>query len=116
MRKVPRWVDTMDALRGLVARSRRGNLRSADLATASLTVTNLGEQGAEEVIGVIHPPQVAIVGFGRPVDRVVAVDGMVAVRPTIRATVSGDHRATDGHAGSLLLAAIAKALDHPDAL
>ena len=109
-------VDTMDALRGLVARARRGNLRSADLAPASLTVTNLGEQGAEEVIGVIHPPQVAIVGFGRPVDRVLAVDGMVAVRPTIRATVSGDHRATDGHAGSLLLAAIAKALDHPDAL
>jgi pyruvate dehydrogenase E2 component (dihydrolipoamide acetyltransferase) len=109
-------LDTMAALRGLVARARRGNLRSADLATASLTVTNLGEQGAEEVIGVIHPPQVAIVGFGRPVDRVLAVDGMVAVRPTIRATVSGDHRATDGHAGSLLLAAIAKALEHPDAL
>jgi pyruvate dehydrogenase E2 component (dihydrolipoamide acetyltransferase) len=109
-------VDTMAALRALVARARRGNLRSTDLAAASLTVTNLGEQGAEEVIGVIHPPQVAIVGFGRPVERVLALDGMVAVRPTIRATVSGDHRATDGHAGSLLLAAIAKALEHPDAL
>jgi pyruvate dehydrogenase E2 component (dihydrolipoamide acetyltransferase) len=109
-------VETMRALRELVSRSRRGGLRGSDLSPASITVTNLGEQGAEQVIGVIQPPQVALVGFGRPVDRVVAVDGMVAVRATVVATISGDHRATDGHAGSLLLAAIAKALDHPDRL
>lgn len=109
-------VETMRALRELVSRTRRGGLRGSDLAPASITVTNLGEQGAEQVIGVIQPPQVALVGFGRPVERVVAVDGMVAVRATVQATVSGDHRATDGHAGSLLLAAIAKALDHPDRL
>jgi pyruvate dehydrogenase E2 component (dihydrolipoamide acetyltransferase) len=108
--------ELMAALRTLVSRSRRGNLRGSDLAPASLTVTNLGEQGAEEVLGVIHPPQVALVGFGRPVDRVVALDGQPVVRPTVRATLSGDHRATDGHAGSLLLAAIARHLDRPDQL
>lgn len=109
-------VETMAALHDLVSRARRGNLRGADLQPASITVTNLGDQGADEVIGVIQPPQVALVGFGRTVDRVCAVEGMVAVRPTVRATVSGDHRASDGHAGSLLLAAIAKALAHPDQL
>jgi pyruvate dehydrogenase E2 component (dihydrolipoamide acetyltransferase) len=108
--------ELMAALRTLVSRSRRGNLRGSDLAPASITVTNLGEQGAEEVLGVIHPPQVALVGFGRPTDRVLAVDGEAVVRPTVRATLSGDHRATDGHAGSLLLAAIATHLDHPDQL
>jgi pyruvate dehydrogenase E2 component (dihydrolipoamide acetyltransferase) len=108
--------ELMAALRPLVSRSRRGNLRGSDLAPASITVTNLGEQGAEEVLGVIHPPQVALVGFGRPTDRVLAVDGEAVVRPTVRATLSGDHRATDGHAGSLLLAAIATHLDHPDQL
>jgi pyruvate dehydrogenase E2 component (dihydrolipoamide acetyltransferase) len=108
--------ELMAALRTLVSRSRRGNLRGSDLAPASLTVTNLGEQGAEEVLGVIHPPQVALVGFGRPTDRVLAIDGQPVVRPTVRATLSGDHRATDGHAGSLLLAAIASRLDRPDQL
>jgi pyruvate dehydrogenase E2 component (dihydrolipoamide acetyltransferase) len=108
--------ELMAALRALVGRSRRGNLRGGDLAPASLTVTNLGDQGAEEVLGVIHPPQVALVGFGRTTDRVMAIDGQPVVRPTVRTTVSGDHRATDGHAGSLLLAAIAKHLNAPEQL
>jgi pyruvate dehydrogenase E2 component (dihydrolipoamide acetyltransferase) len=109
-------LEVMAALRGLVSRSRRGGLRGSDLAPASITVTNLGDQVAEEVIGVIQPPQVALVGVGRITDRVIVVDGAPAVRPTVRLTVSGDHRASDGHAGSLLLAAIATALDHPDSL
>jgi pyruvate dehydrogenase E2 component (dihydrolipoamide acetyltransferase) len=108
--------EVMADLRGLATRSRRGGLRGSDLTPASVTVTNLGEQGAEQVIGVIQPPQVALVGFGRPVEAVVAHDGLVAVRSVVRTTVSGDHRATDGHAGSLLLAAIADALAHPERL
>lgn len=108
--------EVMGALRGLVTRSRRGGLRGSDLHPASITVTNLGDQGAEEVIGVIQPPQVALVGVGRTTDRVLAIDGQAVVVPSTRLTVSGDHRASDGHAGSLLLAAIAKALQHPDDL
>ena len=108
--------EVMDALKGLVQRSRRGNLRGSDLAPASLTVTNLGEQGAEEVLGVIHPPQVALVGLGRPIARPVVVEGAVVVHRTVRATLSGDHRATDGHAGSRFLAALQRALDHPQQL
>ena len=108
--------EVMAALRGLVTRSRRGNLRGSDLHAASVTVTNLGEQGAEEVLGVIHPPQVALVGLGRPVPRPVAVDGLVLVNRTIRATLSGDHRATDGHAGSRFLAALERALARPEDL
>lgn len=108
--------EVMGALRGLVTRSRRGGLRGSDLKPASITVTNLGDQGAEEVIGVIQPPQVALVGVGRITDRVLAIDGRAVVVPSTRLTVSGDHRASDGHAGSLLLAAITKALQHPDDL
>ena len=54
----------MERLRELVDRSRSGGLRASDLAPASLTVTNLGDRGADVVHGVIHPPQVALVGFG----------------------------------------------------
>lgn len=108
--------ETMAALRRIVTSARRGGLRGSDLAPASITVTNLGEQGAEEVIGVIQPPQVALVGIGRIVERVLAVDGRPVVAPTVRVTVSGDHRATDGHAGSQMLATIDRALAQPESL
>jgi pyruvate dehydrogenase E2 component (dihydrolipoyllysine-residue acetyltransferase) len=86
------------------------------MADPTLTVTNLGEQGAEAVHGVIYPPQVALVGFGRIVDRPWAVDGMLAVRPTLVATLAADHRVSDGHRGGLFLAAIDEGLQDPQHL
>jgi pyruvate dehydrogenase E2 component (dihydrolipoamide acetyltransferase) len=105
--------ETMEALRDLVGRTRQGSLRGSELTGATLTVTNLGDRGAESVLGVIHPPQVALVGFGRIVDRPCAVDGLVGVRPTVIATLSGDHRASDGMVGSRLLETIDELLQHP---
>lgn len=108
--------ETMHALRTLVERARRGRLRGADLSPATATITNLGERGADAVLGLINPPQVALVGFGAVVDQVRAVDGKAVVRRGLTATLSGDHRATDGHAGSRFLAALADALARPDHL
>lgn len=108
--------ETMDALRELVTRSRQASLRGSDLSGASITVTNLGDRGADSVLGVINPPQVALVGFGRVADRPVAVEGMVGVHPTVVATLSGDHRATDGMVGSRLLETVDELLQHPDRL
>jgi pyruvate dehydrogenase E2 component (dihydrolipoamide acetyltransferase) len=68
------------------------------------------------VLGVIFPPQVALVGFGRVVERAVAVDGLVGARPTVRASLSGDHRAGDGHVGGTYLAAIGEMLERPEDL
>lgn len=104
----------MDALRGVVERARAGTLRTSDVAPATLTVTNLGEQGADEVFAVITPPQVAVVGFGRIVDRPWAVDGLLGVRPTVRVSLSADHRVSDGHRGSRFLAEIDRWLQHPE--
>ncbi len=106
----------MDALRDLVARARAGALRSSEMSDASMTVTNLGDQGVEEVFGVIYPPQVALVGFGRVVERPWASGGMLGVRPVVRATLSADHRASDGHEGARFLAAIDRLLGAPDKL
>jgi len=108
--------EVMAALKDLVERARAGRLRASEMADPTLTVTNLGEQGADEVLGVIYPPQVALVGFGRIVDRPWAVDGMLGVRPTVRATLAADHRASDGAAGSKLLAAIERLLQRPEDL
>jgi pyruvate dehydrogenase E2 component (dihydrolipoamide acetyltransferase) len=107
---------TMAALRGAVERVRRGRTRQGELEGGTITLTNLGERGAESVHGVIFPPQVALVGVGRPVQRPWAVDGLLGVRKVVTVVLTGDHRASDGHEGSLFLADLEAFLAHPDDL
>jgi pyruvate dehydrogenase E2 component (dihydrolipoamide acetyltransferase) len=108
--------ELMAALRDLVQRARAGGLRSSELTDPTVTVTSLGDRGAESVLGVIYPPQVAIVGFGRVVQRPWVVDGQVVARPLVAVSLAGDHRVSDGHLGGQLLAAIDTALQSPDHL
>ncbi len=105
--------DLMRGFRGLVQRARSGGLRSSELSDSTITVTSLGEQGVETVFGIIYPPQVAIVGFGKVVERPWCVDGAIVSRPLMTATLSGDHRVTDGHRGGLFLAAVDRLLQEP---
>jgi len=107
----------MAALRDLVARARALRLRSSELSDPTITVTSLGERGVEEVFGVIHPPQVAMVGFGRPFERPApGRQGEIAMAPAIRASLSADHRVSDGRRGALFLNAIADLLQEPGKL
>ena len=108
--------ELMAALRDLVQRARTGKLRASEMSGATITVTNLGDQGAQLVQGVIYPPQVALVGFGRVGERPWAADGMLGVRTAVTATLSADHRASDGHRGSRFLAAIDHLLQEPERL
>lgn len=62
----------------LVRRARTGGLRSSELSDSTITITSLGEQGVETVFGVIYPPQVALVGFGKVVGRPWLVDGRLS--------------------------------------
>jgi len=106
----------MENMLDLVNRARTGHLRSSELADGTITVTNLGEQGVESVFGVIYPPQVALVGFGKIIERPMAVNGMVGVRPMIDATLAADHRVSDGHRGGRFLLAIERLLQEPEKL
>jgi pyruvate dehydrogenase E2 component (dihydrolipoamide acetyltransferase) len=108
--------ELMRNFRDLVRRARAGEFRSSELSDPTITVTSLGEQGVEAVFGVIYPPQVAIVGFGRVVERPWAVDGAVVARPVMTATLSADHRVSDGHRGGLFLASVGRLLQEPDRL
>ncbi|HEU5260847.1 MAG TPA: 2-oxo acid dehydrogenase subunit E2, partial [Gemmatimonadales bacterium] len=105
--------DLMRSFRDLVNRARAGELRSSELSDPTITVTSLGDRGVETVFGVIYPPQVAIVGFGRVVERPWSVNGQVGTRPVVTATLSADHRVTDGHRGALFLAAVDALLQEP---
>lgn len=108
--------DLMRSFRDLVQRARGGGLRSSELSDPTITLTSLGEQGVETVFGVIFPPQAAIVGFGKIVERPWAVHGQVVTRPLITATLSADHRVSDGHRGGLFLAAVDRLLQEPERL
>ena len=108
--------DLMRAFRDLVQRARSGGLRSSELSDPTITVTSLGEQGVERVFGIIYPPQVAIVGFGRIAERPWVVDGAVVPRPVVTASLSADHRVSDGHRGGLFLAAVERLLQSPECL
>jgi pyruvate dehydrogenase E2 component (dihydrolipoamide acetyltransferase) len=108
--------ELMSRMRDLVQRTRAGRIRSSEISDPTITVSSLGERGVEVLYGIIYPPQVAIVGFGKTVVRPWVVDGAIGPRSIITATLSGDHRVTDGHAGGLFLAEIGKLLQEPDKL
>ncbi|MCC6554296.1 MAG: 2-oxo acid dehydrogenase subunit E2, partial [Polyangiaceae bacterium] len=106
----------MAELGDLTRRARAGTLRSSEMADPTITVTNLGDQGAMLVHGVIYPPQVALVGLGKVTERPWAAGGMLGARPVLTATLSADHRASDGHRGSLFLDALSRWLQEPEKL
>jgi pyruvate dehydrogenase E2 component (dihydrolipoamide acetyltransferase) len=108
--------DLMSQFQDLVKRARAGSLRSSEMSDPTITVTSLGEQGVETVFGVIYPPQVALIGFGKLVERPWVANGQVVPRPVITASLSADHRVSDGHRGGLFLTEIDRLLQEPHTL
>lgn len=106
----------MSGLRDLVQRTRAGRIRGSEMSDPTITVTSLGERGVDTVYGIIYPPQVAIVGFGKVAPRPWVIDGAIGPRSIVTMTLAADHRVSDGHAGALFLAEIGKLLQEPDKL
>ncbi len=106
----------MAQMRDLVGRVRAGRFRSSEIADPTLTVSSLGDRGVEALFGVIYPPQVAVVGFGKVVERPWVVDGAIGPRPVVSLTLAADHRVSDGHRGALFLAEIGRRLQTPESL
>ncbi len=106
----------MQELADLVRRTRAGSLKSSELSAATITVTNLGDQGSHGVFGVITPPQVALVGFGRIAERPWAENGGLKALPVVTASLSADHRVSDGHRGALFLRELSDLLQQPEEL
>ncbi len=106
----------MATMRDMVTGARKGRLRGRWMAPSSIAITNLGDNGADRVSGIIFPPHVALVGFGRINQRPWVVEGEVVPRPVVTASLAADHRATDGAEGSRFLAAVAEQLEHPESI
>lgn len=108
--------ELMRRLKDMVSRAREGRIRGSELTDASITITSLGDRGCDEVFGIINPPQVAMIGFGGIRQGPWVLDGAVVPRDLVTASLSADHRVSDGHRGARFQATLAKRLQEPEKL
>jgi pyruvate dehydrogenase E2 component (dihydrolipoamide acetyltransferase) len=108
--------ELMAKIRDVTQRARSGQLRSSELSDAAITITSMGDQGVSTVYGVIHPPQVALVGIGAITTRPWVSDGSIVARRLVDVTLAADHRVTDGHLGARFLRRVAKLVRAPESL
>jgi pyruvate dehydrogenase E2 component (dihydrolipoamide acetyltransferase) len=97
----------------LVGRARESSLQRADLDGGTFTISNLGMFGVEQFSAVLNPPQAAILAVGATVERPVAREGEVVVRPMLTVTLTVDHRAVDGAPAADFLQTVKTFLEDP---
>lgn len=100
----------------IIARARSGRLKNRELTEGTITITNLGDQGIDEVFGIIFPPQVAIIGFGKIHKAPVITGDVITPEFVVNVTLSADHRVTDGMTGARFLAFLEEKLMFPQSL
>lgn len=108
--------EIMEDLNDIIPRAKALKLRSSELSDSTITLTSIGEGGADSIYGIIYPPQVAIIGFGNISEQAFADKGMLGVRSMVRVSLAGDHRATDGLTGSRFLSSLNNYLQNPEEL
>jgi pyruvate dehydrogenase E2 component (dihydrolipoamide acetyltransferase) len=99
--------------RDLATRAKTGALRQREITDGTFTVTNLGAYGVEALIGIIQPPQTAILGVGTVAPRPAVRDNAIVIRQLMKVALSADHRVTDGAQGAQFLSEIKRVLEHP---
>jgi pyruvate dehydrogenase E2 component (dihydrolipoamide acetyltransferase) len=98
-------------LQTMVEKARQGELAKDDLSGGTFTITNLGMYGVDVFIPIINPPETAILGVGRVVEKPVAVNGQVTVRPMMQLSLAYDHRIVDGAPAAQFLQTVKKILE-----
>ena len=99
--------------RALVERVRTGKAEGGDLSGGTFTVSNLGMYPIEEFAAVINPPQAAVLAVGAVAERAVVRNGKLAASPTMRVTLSSDHRVIDGAEAAQFLKTLKEMLEAP---
>jgi pyruvate dehydrogenase E2 component (dihydrolipoamide acetyltransferase) len=100
----------------LAERARARRLQLEEYTGATFSVSNLGMFDIDEFTAVINPPEAGILAVGRIAQRPVAEDGALAVRRTMRVTMSCDHRVVDGATGARFLQTLKLMLENPLAM
>lgn len=101
------------AIKDLAVKARDGKLSLADMSGGTFTITNGGVFGSMLSTPIINPPQSAILGMHNIVERPVAVNGQVVVRPVMYVALSYDHRIIDGKESVGFLFKVKEMLEEP---
>jgi 2-oxoglutarate dehydrogenase E2 component (dihydrolipoamide succinyltransferase) len=100
----------------LALKARDGNITVDEMTGGTFTITNGGVFGSMLSTPIINPPQSAILGMHNIVERPVAIDGHVEIRPIMYVALSYDHRIIDGKESVSFLVAVKEALENPEEL
>lgn len=100
----------------LVERARSGQLTNEEMSGGTFTVTNLGMFDIDGFTPIINPPEAAILGVGRVVEKVVVHRGKIAQRSMMTLSLTIDHRLVDGAPGAAFLQTVKGLLEEPDRL
>ncbi|HYX31145.1 MAG TPA: pyruvate dehydrogenase complex dihydrolipoamide acetyltransferase [Pyrinomonadaceae bacterium] len=106
-------IDIATEVRELADRARARKLKPEEYTGATFSISNLGMFGIEEFTAVINPPEGAILAIGAMASKPVVRDGEVAVRQTMRVTMSCDHRVIDGATGAKFLQTFKQIMENP---
>ncbi len=99
--------------RALVERVRQGKPQGDDLSGGTFTISNLGMYPIEDFAAVINPPQAAVLATGSVSERAVVRNGSIVGAPTMRGTLSSDHRVIDGAEAARFLQTLKELLESP---
>ncbi|QDH13993.1 pyruvate dehydrogenase complex dihydrolipoamide acetyltransferase [Formicincola oecophyllae] len=108
--------DIATTARDLAKRAREGKLRPAEYEGGSFSISNMGMMGVKSFSAIINPPQAAILAVAAGEKRPVVRDGALAIATVMTATLSVDHRATDGAAAAQWLKAFKELVQKPHRL
>lgn len=100
-------------IKDLAIKARDGKLTIPDMEGGTFTITNGGVFGSMMSTPIINPPQSAILGMHNVVDRPVAVNGQVVIRPMMYVALSYDHRIIDGRESVGFLVKVKEMLENP---
>ena len=102
-----------EAIRDLTARAREGRATTEELTAGTFTLNNYGSFNVDGSAAIINHPQVAILGFGRIIDRPWVVDGELCVRKITQMSFVFDHRICDGGTAAGFMRSVADAIENP---
>ena len=100
-------------IKEMVARARLGKVRPDDIEGSTFSISNLGMFGVEHFAAIINPPEAAILAVGAAQQVPVVMDGQVTVGSRMKATISADHRVTDGAEAAQFMQALGTFLEQP---
>jgi len=100
--------------KALVSGAQANKLSLTDMSGGTFTISNLGMfNSVDNFSAIVNPPEAAILALGRIADKIVAVNGQPVVQPTMRMTLSCDHRVIDGARGAEFLQTLVTLIEDP---